>query len=370
MLKIFFLMFSLYQNSGIRLHLITRGAFKTSCRSFEVLTRMLPKILSPNIPKTILAFILIVLLVFCVYANTFHASWHMDDYPNIINNTRLHLSDLNPQSLYESLSASPQRPGKLYRPVACLTLALNWYWGADDVSGYHLVNIVIHFLTAIFLFLTILKLFDSPNLKNKYQTRAYYISLLATLLWSLNPIHTQAVTYIVQRMAAMATMFYILSIYFYVRARTNDIFSSQLWSYLGSGISFCLALGSKENAATLPLALILVEFIFFQNFSRSRTKKAFIWIMAGSGIIILLAGVLLFFRDNPLSFLNYGDRAFSPLQRLLTESRIIIFYLSQIFYAVPTRLSIAHDVTISTSLWYPWTTLPSILLILLSIGFG
>jgi tetratricopeptide (TPR) repeat protein len=331
---------------------------------------MLPKTLNQFTQSAFFAFLLLFLLVFCIYSNSFEASWHMDDYPNIVDNARLHPSNLKPQSLYQSFFASPQRPDKLYRPAACLTFALNWYWGADDVSGYHLVNIIIHLLTAIFLFLTILKLFDSPNLKGKYERSSYFISLLATLFWVLNPIQTQAVTYIVQRMTAMAAMFYILSIYFYVRARTNDVFLNQLLSYLGCCLSFVLALASKQNAAALPLALILVEFIFFQNLSRSRTRIAFVGIIAGCGIIFFLASVIFFFQGDPLSFLNYGSRGFSPLQRLMTEPRIVIFYLSQIFYPVPTRLSIEHDVIISTSLLHPWTTLPGILLVLVLIGFG
>jgi tetratricopeptide (TPR) repeat protein len=347
-----------------------RGVINASCRSFEVPTSMLAKILSQFTQSTFFAFLILFVLVFCVYSNTFDASWHMDDYSNIVDNAKLHPPDLKPQSLYQSLFASPQRPDKLYRPLACLTLALNWYWGADDVSGYHKVNIAIHLLSAIFLFLTILKLFDSPNLKGKYQHSAYYISLLATLFWVLNPIHTQAITYIVQRMAAMAAMFYILSIYFYVSARTNDVCLRQGISYLGCGLSFVFAFASKQNAATLPLALILLEFVFFQDLNRFRVKKAFVGIMAGSGVIILLASVFLFFHGDPLSFINYGSRGFSPLQRLMTEPRIVVFYLSQIFYPVPTRLSIEHDVTVSTSLLHPWTTLPSILLVLVLIGFG
>ena len=341
-----------------------------SCRSFEVSTSMLPKTLSQFTQSTLFAFLLLSVLVFCAYSNTFEASWHMDDYPNIVDNAKLHPSDLKPQSLYRSFFASPQRPDKLYRPAACLTLALNWYWGADDVSGYHLVNIVVHLLTAIFLFITTLKLFDSPNLKGKHQQSAYYISLLATLFWVLNPIQSQAVTYIVQRMAAMAAMFYILSIYFYVRARTSDVFLNQLWSYLGCGFSFVLALASKQNTATLPLAFILLEFIFFQDLSRSRTRKAFVAILAGGGVIIFVASVIIFFHGDLQSVTNYGSRGFSPLQRLMTEPRIVIFYLSQILYPVATRLSIEHDVSVSTSLLQPWTTLPSILLVLVLIGFG
>jgi tetratricopeptide (TPR) repeat protein len=55
---------------------------------------------------------------------------------------------------------------------------------------------------------------------------------------------------------------------------------------------------------------------------------------------------------------------------MMTETRILLFYLSQIFYPVPTRLSIEHDLLISTSLLNPWTTLPSIGLVLGLIIFG
>ena len=352
------------------LELGIKGVIRASCRSIEVSTRMLPKTISQFAQSTLFAFLLLFLLVFCVYSNTFNASWHMDDYPNIVENPKLHPPDLNPQSLYQSFFARPGRPDKLHRPAACLTLALNWYWGGGDVSGYHLVNIAIHLLTAMFLYLTIFKLFDSPNLKDKYQRYSYSISLLATLFWVLNPIQTQAVTYIVQRMAAMAAMFYILSIYFYANARTNNSRLKRLFNYFGCGLSFVLALASKENAAILPLSIILVEFIFFQDLSRSRTRNAFVGIIAGSAVIIFLAAGIFFFHGKPFLFLSYGSRAFSPLQRLLTEPAIVIFYLSQILYPVPTRLSIEHDVTISTSLWHPWTTLPSILLVLVLIGFG
>ena len=57
-------------------------------------------------------------------------------------------------------------------------------------------------------------------------------------------------------------------------------------------------------------------------------------------------------------------------ERLWTESRIVVFYLSQIFYPAPYRLSIDHDIDLSTSFLQPWTTLPSFLMVLLLIGFG
>ena len=319
-------------------------------------------------------FALLFFLVFLIYSNTFQASWHLDDYHNIINNPRLKIENLQPQSIIQTFYASFDRgqysKSKIYRPVVCLTLALNWYFGQDNPFGYHLINIAIHLSTAFLLFLTILTLFESPNLRRKYKGSEYFIALLAAVLWAINPIQTQAVTYIVQRMASMAAMFYIAGIYFYLKARLDASRSARILFYLGCCLAFILALGSKENAVLMPISLILVEFIFFRDLSRPHTRRAFFAIIAGGAIVIGVAGALLFINGNPLSVLNYSQRPFTPLERLLTEPRIVVFYLSQVFYPVATRLSIEHDIPISTSIMQPWSTLPCLLAVLLLIGIG
>ena len=213
--------------------------------------------------KKWIVFALLFILILLTYSNTFRASWHFDDIANINKNPRIKINNLQPATLYQTFIAS--RDGglylgkKVYRPVACLTLALNWYVGQDNVFGYHVVNICIHMITAFLLFLTILCLFRTPRLKGEYSGSEYFIALLAATLWAINPIQTQAVTYIVQRMASLAAMFYILSIYFYLRGRLSDFRKNQVLLYFFCGISFLLAIGSKENAVTLPLALIVLE---------------------------------------------------------------------------------------------------------------
>lgn len=259
----------------------------------------------------------------------------------------------------------------MYRPIPCLTFALNWYLGRDNVFGYHIVNIIIHIFTAFFLFLTILNLFNTPNLKDKFKKNEFLIALLASILWAVNPVQTQAVTYIVQRMAQIAAMFYILGIYSYIKGRIgNSLLERAAW-IVCCLFCFLFALGSKENAAMLPMALVLVEITFFQDISLQKTRRLFLWIGAGIGISVFLLGSLLFLQENPFSFLNgYAHRPFSLVERLLAEPRIVIYYLTQLFYPVPNRLSIEHDVIISTSLFEPWTTFPGILTILLLIGIG
>ena len=332
---------------------------------------------SSDVKKAVIAFVLFFFLVLSIYANSFQASWQFDDKPNIINNHHLHITELRPQSLVKTLFTNPKNPRqigqKLYRPVACLTFAFNWYFGKDNVVGYHGVNLVIHILTAFVLFLTTLNILKTPNLERKFGTNAHLIAIMAAALWAVNPIQTQAVTYIVQRMTSIAAMFYISSIFFYVKFRAAGTSLHRILLLLGCILAFVFALGSKENTATLPAALYLVEFICFQDLGSQRIKRVFYGGLIVGGILLTVTGAWLFIPGKPLTFItSYDYRPFSLIERLLTEPRILLFYLSLIFYPTPHRLSIEHDVTVSASLLQPWTTLPAILitLALIIIGFS
>ncbi|MEJ2730320.1 MAG: tetratricopeptide repeat protein [Deltaproteobacteria bacterium] len=318
---------------------------------------------------------LFTLIIVLIYSNSFNASWHLDDRSNIVDNRGLHISNLQIVSLARTFFTAPESGGaitdRLYRPIPCLTFAINWYFGKDRVFGYHVVNILIHILTAYLLFLAILNILKSPNLKNKYKDKENFVAFLAAVLWAINPIQVQTVTYIVQRMASMAAMFYILSIYLYLKTRQSQQPLCRTLLLLGCTAGFLLALGSKENAATLPLAIILIEIICFQDLNSRKVRRTFFWgTIAGGGLLVVF-GALLFLPVNPFTFIkSYGGRPFTLFERLLTEPRIVLFYLSLIFYPLPARLSIEHDIIVSSSLSNPWTTLPAILFHLVLIGIG
>jgi Tfp pilus assembly protein PilF len=320
--------------------------------------------------RWLLGFLSFAFIVF-IYSNTLSIPWILDDLPNIVKNTNLHLHALTPDALIKTLSAHPNGKSVLYRPLACLTFALNWYVGADRVFGYHVVNLIIHLATALFLYLTLLNLHRSPRLAARFENRnVYSIALLATLFWAANPVQTQAVNYIVQRMATLAAMFSVLGIYFYVKARLSRSEYRCGAFYLAGGVSFVCALASKENAAILPLSIVLTEIIFFQTAKSLWKLPKLIGFVLGACLAVL--GVVCFFYDlNPLFFLQgYNSRPFTLSERLLTEARILVFYLSQIFYPHPERLSIAHDVSISRSLIDPWMTLPAVILIFALLGLS
>ncbi|UCE33904.1 MAG: tetratricopeptide repeat protein [Deltaproteobacteria bacterium] len=316
--------------------------------------------------KNVFAVVAILVIVLAIYSNTFHASWQFDDEINILTNKPLHLKELNWSNIKKTFFASLDGGKKIYRPTACLSFALNYFFGEDDVFGYHVVNISIHLLAAVFLFLLIYNILNLPILRARYGPNSYSIALLATVLWAINPVQIQAVTYIVQRMASMAGLFYIVSMYFYLKGRTSEHRILQPLYFLLCFSAAALAFGSKENAAMLPISIFLFDLFLIQGLTRKNIKRNLVIFLALFLIPLVLALILrgpsLFSGKNLVS--SYGHRAFTLGARLLTEPRIILFYISLLFYPMPDRLCITHDIAISHNFIDPPTTIVSILIIL------
>ncbi len=315
--------------------------------------------------------VFLTILICLIYSNTLNSSWQLDDLNNIIQNSNIQMRSLNLNSIIDSLYGASHKEG-LYRPVAYFTFALNWLWGGDDVTSYHLVNIGIHILTAFFLFLTISSLLRTPNIKGWDQSSIYFVALLSAVLWAIHPIQIQAVTYIVQRMASLAALFYIIGIFSYLKARmTHSKIYRMLWWGL-CGLVFVLGVGSKNNAIMLPVILLLMEFVFFRDLSQKKNLTQAVAILLGMALIVAIAGIFLFMEDDASQYFKelYEARHFSMYQRLLTQPSVVLFYLFQIFYPTVEQFSIEHDFTVSTSLFHPWTTFPAILIVLALIVFA
>ena len=317
------------------------------------------------------------ILIAACYSNSFKASWHFDDYSNIVNKPALHLEKLSLKSItrtfYSRSENSSAGNEKMFRPLACLTFGLNWYVGQGRVTGYHVVNVLIHILSSCLLYLTVLALLNTPFQQGRYPYNdKFWIAFLSAILWAVNPIQTQAVTYIVQRMTALAAFFCLFCIYLFLKARMSRTIRNSVIFYFVCLLSFIAGMASKENAAMLPFILIVIEVVFFRDLMNPRIWKVVCW----SAMLIAITGVataifLEFFPDSVSYLGGYKIRPFSYAERMLTEPRILILYLSLIFYPTPDRLAFMHDIPISTSLMHPWTTLPAtgIIIALIMGGF-
>jgi tetratricopeptide (TPR) repeat protein len=172
-------------------------------------------------------------------------------------------------------------------------------------------------------------------------------------------------------MAALAGLFYVVSLYCFIQGRLSGMTRRRCAWWCGSLASFILGVASKENAVLLPLALALVEMVFFRNERPQHSARRWLLVLAVTAVSVIgLIGLFFFTQGDTLSYLNYDSRYFTLWERLLTQPRVLMLYLSQLFYPVPFRLSIEHDIALSTSAFHPWSTLPSILVVVLLVALA
>lgn len=319
----------------------------------------------PDGKKYAFTFISLLIILIAVYSNSFYGEWHFDDFFNIVDNPNIQIKSFTWDNIKHCIyGLSQERPS---RPLSYLSFALNYYFGGSNVFGYHVFNFIVHYLAAIFLFLFIYNTLKAPLIKEKYLNIAYPVALLATFLWALHPIHVTSITYIVQRMASMAGLFFIMSMYFYLKARTQNKFSHSVILFFFSFISGLAAVLSKENAAMLPVCILIYDLFIIQGLNKENIKKFFKY-AALPLVVILIIGYI--YIDFSAILEQYNIRDFTMVQRLLTEPRVILFYLSLLFYPIYSRLTLLYDMDVSRTLLQPWTTIPAILAIIFLIGFA
>ena len=144
----------------------------------------------------------LILAVFLVYSNTFRASFHFDDTPHIVENYQIRNLGNIPEIL------------KGQRGVTMATFALNYAAGGLNVVGYHIVNISIHAVAAVLAYFLVFLTLGSLT---EDETWAKRIAAYSALLFAVHPVQTQSVTYIVQRMESLASLFYLAALLFFVK---------------------------------------------------------------------------------------------------------------------------------------------------------
>ncbi|MBF0508681.1 MAG: tetratricopeptide repeat protein [Deltaproteobacteria bacterium] len=323
-----------------------------------------------------LGYHLLCLMVICfvgalVYAQTIHYPFVFDDYYIIELNTHIRMTRLGFKELLDAAFRTPV-PN---RPLEGITLALNYYFGKYHVTGYHLTNIAIHLLAGMLVylvsFMTFRQMTEIPNQARPFPSGflGLAMSLTAGLIFVTHPVQVQAVTYLTQRMTSLAAMLYLLSLLCYIAGRKSLYrWRKRTW-WAGCLISGALAFGSKEIAATLPLVVFLYEWYFFQDLSFSWLKRSLKYLIIPVVVLVLLTVIFsegrLFHKfSQGYPILSSPTPAFTAWERVMTEWRVAIFYLSLLFYPHPQRLNLLHPITVSHSLFDPITTFLSLLAIL------
>jgi len=333
---------------------------------------------------------LLVIVGVIIYSNTLQVPFILDDKDAIKNNPYIRMEEITAESIIDAAVGYGKN-----RPVAMLSFAFNYYFGQYNVLGYHLVNIIIHIANGILLFFFLkitlaLSNQQTDAARKLNQTTVISLSFFTALLWLVNPIQTQTATYIVQRMNSMGAMFYIIALLLYAKGRLAQqqtsralgspsqkdgkkrLSKSYYFWFAGCFVAGVLALGSKESTVLLPVFIFLYEWYFLQDLSKDWFKRSLKWVL---GITVLTGIVALIYLDfnlfEKISRLHdFSKNEFTIAQRALTQLRVVIYYISLLFYPHPSRLNLDYDFPLSYSLFNPFTTFLSLIIIVALIALG
>jgi hypothetical protein len=312
--------------------------------------------------KPNLLFIFLCLLTVAVYYPGLSGDYMFDDMQNLLLNNRLELDSLDLTSLQAASFSSGS--GTLRRPVSMASFALNRYFFGIAPYSHKVINLAIHVLTGISLLLLgrlILKSYREYRNPGLSPAAITWLPVIVSGLWLVHPLNLTSVLYIVQRMTSLAALFTVLGLCCYTLGRHRQLKGRPGWAWIFTGLFVFggLAVLSKENGALLPLYMLVLEITLFRfrdTGGRFDRKIAAFFLLF---LLIPVFGFLFWLIQKPGPFLGgYVNRDFTLTERVLTETRVLLFYLKQILIPSVSELGLYHDdITISRSLLSPVTTL-------------
>jgi tetratricopeptide (TPR) repeat protein len=295
------------------------------------------------------------------YSNALRGAFVFDDLSQIVDNP--HLRDLGSFLGPAGYRTMPNRF------VGYVTFALNYRLGGLDPVGWHVVNVAIHLASAALVWAFVVLAFRTPRLRTSaLAPSAGAVAFSSAALFVAHPLATQAVTYVVQRLTSLATLFYLLATVLYLGWRLGTGRRGRIALYAGALVAALLAVRTKEIAFTLPLALALVEWALLDG-----GWRRFLAILPVAAIAMLIPLTLVDLASPAATLLASADastRVIAPAGRhdyLRTQAVVVATYLRML--ALPAGQSVDHDVAIRRG-WLAPDVAGSAALLLAVAGLG
>lgn len=136
--------------------------------------------------------------------------------------------------------------GAIWMPVTFVSYMADVSLFGDSWRAYHAVNVGLHVLTALLVFLFLkaqLRLLAGASGKS-----AWLAALVAALVWAVHPMRAESVTYVAGRKEELWTLFSLAGFLAYGRY----LRVGKGWSYALAWIGFVMACLSKPTAMVFP----------------------------------------------------------------------------------------------------------------------
>lgn len=272
-----------------------------------------------------------------VYSNTFDVPLLFDDIQQIVENPAVRSLDAF------AATAWVGNP----RALAYLTFALDGSLHGGRLWGFHLTNLLVHAAAVLLVYALARALLAAPRLAaSSLAPDASLVALGAAAAFAVHPLQTQAVTYVVQRMASLAAVFYLAAVVCYLRARLGGRRPARLGWYAAALAATVAALFTKQHTVTLPFALLLVELGVGEGRLRDRAAALAPFFAVVAVVALRFLGAQGSVTVVAIESVGRGGVAtWSPY--LLTQLRVIPAYLRMLL--APYGQSIDHALPASSS---------------------
>lgn len=270
-----------------------------------------------------------------VYANTFSAPFIFDDNLAILNNASIR--QLWPP--WSALSPPVSVAGATGRPLVNLSLAVNYAVGGLHVEGYHALNLLFHMAVTLTLFGCVRRTLLLPRLREGWGQLASPVAFFASLLWTVHPLLTEAVTCVVQRNELMVALCYLHVLYGLVRADQ----SAAPTRWLASSFVACvLGMFCKEVMVSAPLVAYAYQALLIDGAWSTawRRRGKFFLLLATSWIPL---GLLVAGSSRRGDAAGFG-LGLTWWEYALTQCQAILHYVRLSFWPHPLILDYGNPV--------------------------
>jgi tetratricopeptide (TPR) repeat protein len=253
-----------------------------------------------------------------------------------------------------------EMPGRV---LPNLSFLINDYFAGDGSVSYYVINVLLHIANSFLIFLLTFKILTLGWFKGRYKDTVQKIAFACALLFVVHPIAVFTVSYIAQRATLLFSLFYLLSMLAFIDYKSAVHEEEEKKSLIVCIIFGVLALLCKETALSILPVYFVFDILFFDDKRVSIGKKAGLYI-GGAALIALvyIAVISILYGTTITGYLNSAYTGTGPTfyERILTQSRVVFFYITLVLFPAPDRLSIEYDIAKSASLIDPVTTIASI----------
>ncbi|MFT3868519.1 MAG: tetratricopeptide repeat protein [Nibricoccus sp.] len=227
--------------------------------------------------------VLLTLLVFGAFINGIKGPYIFDDADSILNNTSIRS--------FKTALMPPMQNGITVsgRPVLNFSFAINYLFCETRNEGVHLGNILIHALAALAFWGVVRRTLTMPALTGRFAHNATWLAWFAAALWAVHPLQTESVTYAVQRAESLVGLFYLFTLYCFIRYTKTR---SSIW-FLSSATVCLLGMGTKEVMATAPFIIFLYDRTFVSgSFKKAWQQHRWLHLVHAATLLLLAALVI------------------------------------------------------------------------------